>query len=61
MQEEVLPYFQIHPVDFGKIAACRQAIILWIDFDLPEFFDLVLKVSEARFRCLKFMIVLNHC
>ena len=59
VQQQVLPYLQIHPVDFGKKAACRQTIVLRIVFDLPELFDLVLKVPEAGFRCLKFLIVLN--
>ena len=43
-------------MDVGKIAACRQTVILWIDFDLSGFLDLVLKVSEACFRCLEFLI-----
>ena len=60
VKQEILSYLQIHPVNFGKIAACRQTIILRIDFDLSKFFDLVLKVSKACFRRLKFLIILNH-
>ena len=56
----VFPDFQIRAVDCGEIAAGRRAIILRIAFDLPELFDLVLKISQACFRRLRFSIVLNH-
>ena len=38
---------QIHLINFGEKAADRWPIIPRIGFDLPKFFDLLLKVPHA--------------
>src|SRR5882724_11106334 len=60
MKRKILSDLKIHPVDFGKITACRQSIVLWIGFHLTEFLNLVLKVSDPLLRRLEFLIVFEH-